>query len=127
MHPWNLLHLIESVYRESSFPKFPNNPPQLKSFADLHHILHENTFFMVGVGININKHFYDEDSPKFPLSVNMKLDHVGKSSKRLLFQLYHNDVATEYATVQWDDVLVSDVDLKPVAYPAWWMEKFAHL
>ena len=60
-----------------------SNPLQRKSFADLHLITKDHSFFIIGVNMKIKQHLYDEESPKFPLSVNMALDNVGISSKRL--------------------------------------------
>ena len=90
-------------------------------------LLRDHFFFIVSAKLTVQKYFYDENAPKFPLYVKASLDHVGKSSKRLSYHLYHQDAAEEYATCTVDDVLVSSKDRKPVAYPDWWMKKFGRM
>ena len=77
--------------------------------------------------MKFNKYLYSEQSPKFPLSVHMELDHVGKSSKCVHGRLYHEDTKTEYVESIGTDVLVSEQTEKAVPYPDWWVEKFAPL
>ena len=125
VQPWSLLRFIESV-RACTFWNYNNTSAQ-NSLADFHVVLQNHLFFVVSANVTIHKYFYDEESPKFPLYVNASLDHVGRSSKRLSYRLYHPDVETEYVTCHVDDVLVSNISRKPVGYPDWWVEKFAHL
>ena len=104
-----------------------SNPLKRKSFADLHLITKDHSFFIIGVNMKIKQHLYDEESPKFPLSVNMALDNVGISSKRLFQRLFHNELGTEYVECSFADVLVSEVNRKPVPYPSWWVEKYGNV
>ena len=104
-----------------------SNPLQRKSLADLHLITKEHSFFVIGVNMKIKQCLYNEETPKFPLSVNMALDHVGISSKRLSQRLFHNDLGTEYVECSFADVLVSKVKQKHVPYPSWWVEKFGNV
>ena len=122
VQPWNLLRLIESV-RACTFWNYNSQA----SLADFHEILKNHLFFIVSAKVTIHEYFYDEESPKFPLYVNAALENVGKSSKLMSYTLKHPGVETEYVTCSINDVLVSNTSRKPVAYPDWWMQKFAHL
>ena len=128
VQPWSLLRFFESV-RACTFWDYKHNhpPTETESLADFHVLLRDHFFFIVSAKLTVQKHFYDENAPKFPLYVKASLDHVGRSSKRLSYRLYHQDATEEYATCTVDDVLVSSKNRKPVAYPDWWMEKFGHM
>lgn len=127
VQPWSLLRLFESV-RACTFWDYPGSSPTIaESLADFHVLLRDHFFFIVSASVTIDRHFYKEETPKFPLYVNATLDHVGRSSKRLSYRLHHPGTESAYATCIVDDVLVSSSNRKPIAYPDWWMKKYAHL
>ena len=123
--PWSALRLFESTHRCFTCPKTRNIDHQLESFADLHHLTEEYNFYMIGMHMKFDKYLYSEQSPKFPLQVDFKLDNIGKSSKCVSHRLYHNNFM--YIECLATDVLVSQATNKSAPYPSWWVKKFAPL
>ena len=128
MRPWSIIQLMYSAYRCFANPETTSNDTlQQKSFADLHLLTESFHFYMVSIDMKFSKYLYSEQSPKYPLSVHIELDNVGKSSRRCTHRLYHNDVGVDYASFICTDVLVSKETKKPVPYPDWWINKFSPL
>ena len=101
---------------------------QQKSFADLDLLAKAYNFYAIRLDVKINKYLYNENSPKYPLSVTVTLDYVGKSSKRTIHRIFHqDDLETPYVECILTDVLVSQDTMKPAPYPDWWIEKYAPL
>ena len=127
IQPWSIVHLMYVTYRCFGTPETTSDTLQEKSYIDLHHLTEKHNFFMTGIVLKISKHLYNEQSPKYPLTAHVKLDYVGKSSKRVTYRLYHNDVGIDYVSSICTDVLVSNETHRPVPYPEWWIKKFAPL
>ena len=127
VHPWGVFQLMNSTYRCSAYPESTSDALQQKSWVDLHLLAKSFNFYVVAIDMKFSKNLYSETSPKFPLSVCISLDYVGKSSRRSTHRLCHNDVEKDYVSVICTEVLVSPETKKPVPYPNWWIEKYAPL
>ncbi|XP_060071900.1 uncharacterized protein LOC132551774 isoform X2 [Ylistrum balloti] len=122
--PWSLLHLFESTRAFSFWPMPAAERPE-GSFADFNQLLMDNFFFIATANLSIERQLYDEFTPKFPLSVTIHLDFVGRSSFLLTSSLAHMDTEP-YAVCKVQSVLVNSTTRKPTPFPDWWRRKYLH-
>ncbi|XP_069121911.1 uncharacterized protein [Argopecten irradians] len=120
--PVSLLQLFESVRAFSLWP-IPTAERPESSFADFKELLLENFFFIVTVKLTVERQLYDESMPKFPLSITMKLDHIGRSSFLLTSTLAHTQ-DNPYAVCKVQSVLVDPATRKSTSFPDWWRKKY---
>ncbi|OWF37418.1 hypothetical protein KP79_PYT04741 [Mizuhopecten yessoensis] len=121
---WNLLQLFEST-RAFAFWPIPDAERPDSSFADFKKVLMNNFFFIATAKLSIERQLYDEFLPKFPLSVNIKLDYVGRSSFLLTSTLSHANTSP-YAECKVQSVLVDSETRKPTSFPDWWRQKYGN-
>ncbi|XP_045208617.2 uncharacterized protein LOC123560497 [Mercenaria mercenaria] len=126
INPWSILTLVESV-RSFSFSQYATVGQPRRSTLDFHEILDTHLIFIVGATVDIKRPCHDFEGPKFPLYVIEKLKYLGKSSKTLSYEIYDCSTDTLQVSCDLTDVLVSGVSRKPVAYPAWWLQKHGDL
>ncbi|XP_045209370.2 uncharacterized protein LOC123561193 [Mercenaria mercenaria] len=124
--PWNLIDLIVSVRLFTQYPvEHAGNP--CDSIVDTHLLMKENILFFVSLKIDINRHFHNPDSPKFPLTVTAEVTHAGNSSTRRRYTVKHTSMSSPCITCETDDVLVNKSSRRPTAFPDWWVKKYSNL
>lgn len=90
-------------------------------------LLKNHLFFIAAARMDINREFYEESSPKFPLSITKTLDYIGRSSSAITGVLEGPSQQSPYATCRIQTILVDAKTRKPAPFPDWWREKYAHL
>jgi acyl-CoA thioesterase FadM len=117
----NIFLLFDSVRAFSFSP----NKDYEDTFVDNHVILRDYLYFIASTRIDIDSRFYEETSPKYPLSITKTLDYLGKSSSAITSVLECPSQSFPYATCRIQTVLVNSKTRKPMPYPDWWREKYA--
>ena len=75
---------------------------------------------------NIEQKFYQTTTPKYPLTLSVKLPHVGRTSFTASYSLESPGNGT-YATMKILGVFVDKTTRKPTPVPQWWKEKYTNL
>ncbi|XP_021380334.1 uncharacterized protein LOC110467470 [Mizuhopecten yessoensis] len=122
--PWNLFQLFESA-RVFAFWPLPNAERPNESFADIYKILQDNLMFTATTNLSIKRPLYDDFTPKFPLSVTVKLDYIGRTSILTTSTLAHTH-SNPYAVCKLQSILVDPATRKPTSFPDWWRQKYAN-
>lgn len=78
--------------------------------------------------LDISRTFYDLDLLKFPLTIDVSVSHVGRSSSRRCYKICQlSQPDNPCVTCSIDDVIVDKHTRKPAAFPKWWEEKYSYL
>ncbi|WAR04842.1 hypothetical protein MAR_020211 [Mya arenaria] len=126
VNPWSLMRLVESV-RAYTFWKHVSTSAPNTSMMDLHDILKSRLVFIIGARLQImDRAFHEFETPKHPLYCITALKNLGKSSKTLSYDLFHEGSDRHLVSCDVTDVLVDEKSRKPIAYPDWWLEKYGH-
>ena len=126
MEPWEVCRLLTAVRSFTNWPVAHSGSPR-DSIVDTHKLIEEHFLFIVSMKIEISDNFYQSESPKFPLRMDIELTHRGNSSSRKVYTLFHERLESPYAVCKIDDVLVNGETRKPMTFPSWWKQKFHYI
>jgi len=129
IHPWNIVDVIVSTRLFTQYPARSTETGDMgDSIVDTHHLMKDHLLFIVGMKMDISSTFYDLNIPKFPLTVDVSVSHVGRSSSHRVYKVLHKSCATRpLVTCAIDDVIVDKVTRKSAPFPDWWDDKYGHL
>lgn len=88
--PQSLFLLFESARSYAFWPVSSKTGP----LVDSHLLLKDYLYFIASARLDINRKFYEEASPKFPLSITKTFDYIGKSSSAITMQCFGMSVPT---------------------------------
>ncbi|KAH3700130.1 uncharacterized protein LOC127860888 [Dreissena polymorpha] len=124
VNPWSILRLVESV-RAFTFWKNVTPHEENRSLLDLHEVLQTHLVFIIGAELKIvDASFHEFESAKHPLYCLTELKNLGKSSKTLSYNIFHEGSERHLISCDVTDVLIDAQTRRPVSYPEWWLTKF---
>lgn len=119
--PQSLFLLFESARAYAFWPV----SSKTGTLVDSHLLLKDYLYFIASARLDVNRKFYEETSPKFPLFITKTFDYIGKSSSAITSVLECPSKPFPYATCRIQTVLVDSKTRKPSPFPDWWREKYA--
>ena len=111
MLPWKILSLAESTDHNPGWD--PSDETDPERFAMI---------VTVFARIEFSREFYDIDSPKYPLFMDMSHDYLRRTSKCCKMSLCHPDSEEPYVVMYSIDVKLDSETRKPKPYPASWQK-----
>ena len=111
MLPWKMLSLAESTDHSPGWDPADETDPE--GFAMI---------VTVFARIDFSQNFYNIDSPKYPLFMEMSHDYLRRTSKCCKMTLRHQDSEDPYVVLRSIDVKLDSVTRKPKPYPASWQK-----
>ncbi|XP_052805477.1 uncharacterized protein LOC128234903 isoform X2 [Mya arenaria] len=112
--PWSILKLCDSIDQSYfwSTPREPGGP------------LYTPMFYILNLSLDINKAFYDMNTPKFPMTMESRVKYMKRSSCCLEKTLSHPETNQTYVTSMCINVNVDHETRKPTAFEDWWKAKY---
>lgn len=107
--PWKMLSLAESVDHNPGWD--PTDDTDADGFAMI---------VTVFLKLEFNQEFYNIESPKYPVFLDLAHDYLRRTSKCLSMSLRHPDVEAPYVVIHSIDVKLDSQTRKPKPYPDSW-------
>ena len=111
MLPWKMLSLVESTVHNPVWD--PSDETDPEGFAMIVTVFARNEF---------SRKFYDIDSPKYPLVMDMTHDYLRRTSNCCKRSLWHHDSEEPYVVTYDIDVKLDSETRKPKPFPASWQK-----
>ncbi|XP_005099553.1 uncharacterized protein LOC101846141 isoform X2 [Aplysia californica] len=116
LQPWGVLKLLE-LARITCW--FDSQEPYM-DFDQMHRLI-----FMASASLQIKPQVYDVELEKRPITVDLELDYVGKTSLKLANKVFFPGHSEPLVLSEMQIVLVDMETKKPAPPPQWWTDKFS--